>query len=339
MITQTLTVVCEAPRQVVVKEEALPPVESDTFLVRTRYSAISTGTELTLVMADFEPESVWARLASYPLRLGYSQVGEVVAVGDGVKKVQVGDRVVGFKPHSRFVLYRQDEFCVKVPNDVPDEAAALFALAIISLNGVRRAKIQLGESAVVFGLGPIGVWAAQFARLCGARPIIGVDLIAQRRELAERIKAVDFALDGADPHLSERIAEMTKGRMADVVFEVTGNQRAIPDEVKVLRRKGRFIILSSPRGKTAFDFHDWCNWISISIIGAHTASHPPHENPDDPWTRERNTELFFELVRRGEVATSELITHRFKGYDATKAYELLMTKRGETGIVLLDWQF
>ncbi len=331
------TVVCLAPRQVVVQEEDLPDLGSETFVVRAKLSAISTGTELTLVTADFPPESVWARLAKYPLKLGYSHFGEVVAVGDKVDNVSVGDKVVGWKNHSQFVLYRKGEFCMKVPDGVPDEAAALFALAIISLNGVRRARIQLGERVVVFGLGPIGIWAAQFARLAGARPVIGVDLLPERREWAKKA-GVDFVLDGKEPKLVDKIASLTKGRMADVVFEVTGNPDAILDEVKVLRRQGRLIILSSPRGKTLFDFHDWCNWTSISIIGAHTSSHPPHENPDDPWTKERNTELFFELVKNREIFTTELVTHRFKGEDAPLAYQLLMTERGKTGIVLLDWE-
>lgn len=334
---KTKTVVCVEPKRVVVQEEDVPDLEPGTFLVKGKLSAISTGTELTLVTADFLPESVWARLAKYPLKLGYSHLGEVVAVGEGVDNVKVGDRVVGWKNHSQFVLYRKGEFCVKVPDGVPDEAAALFALAIISLNGVRRAKIQLGESAVVFGLGPIGIWAAQFARLSGARPVIGVDLLPERREWAKKA-GVDFVLDGKDPQLVDKISALTKGRMADVVFEVTGHPDAILDEVKVLRRQGRLIILSSPRGKTLFDFHDWCNWTSISIIGAHTSSHPPHENPEDPWTRERNTELFFELVRNKEVVAAELVTHRFKADDAPSAYQLLMTERGKTGIVLLDWE-
>lgn len=338
MVTHTPTVVCEAPGKVVMMDEPLPELTADSFLVRGKFSAISTGTELTLVMGDFEPNTVWAQLARYPLKLGYSHMGEVVAVGDGVDKVKVGERVVGWKKHSQFVIYRQSEFFIKVPENVSDEAAALFALAVISLNGVRRAKVQLGESVAVFGLGPIGIWAAQFARLCGARPVIGVDLMAQRRELAKQIKAVDVAFDGSDPELVDKVAQVTKGRMADIVFEVTGNAQAILDEIKVLRRQGRLILLSSPRGKTLFDFHDFCNWTSISIIGAHNSSHPPHENPDDPWTQKRNTELFFDLVQQGEVATTELVTHRFKWQEAPKAYELLMTERGKTGIVLLDWR-
>lgn len=334
---KTKVVVCVEPKKVVVQEEDVPEVEPGTFLVRAKLSAISTGTELTLVTADFLPESVWARLAKYPLKLGYSHFGEVVAVGEGVDNFKVGDKVVGWKNHSQLVLYRKGEFCMKVPEGIPDEAAAVFALAIISLNGVRRAKIQLGESVVVFGLGPIGIWAAQFARLSGARPVIGVDLLPERREWAKRA-GLDEVLDGSDPKLADKISALTKGRMADVVFEVTGHPDAILEEVKVLRRQGRLIILSSPRGKTLFDFHDWCNWTSISIIGAHTSSHPPHENPEDPWTRERNTELFFDLVRNKEIVAAELVTHRFKADDAPSAYQLLMTERRRTGIVLLDWE-
>lgn len=338
MVTHTLTVLCEAPQQVVVKEEPLPALGAGTFLVRGKFSAISTGTELTHVMADFPPDSVWARITRYPHRLGYSHVGEVIAVGEGVDEVQIGDRVVGGKPHSQLVVYRQEEPWVKVPEGVSDEAAALWALATIALNGVRRAKVQLGETAVVFGLGPIGIWAAQFARLAGARPVVGVDLMAQRRELAAGCKAVDVALDGADRNLPDKIAELTKGRMADVVFEVTGSAQAILEEVKVVRKQGRLVVLSSPRGKTEFDFHDWCNWMSLNIIGAHASSQPRHEHPDDPWTRKRNTELFFELVKRGEVVTTELVTHRLKGSEAPQAYKLLMRERGTTGIVLLDWR-
>jgi threonine dehydrogenase-like Zn-dependent dehydrogenase len=77
-------------------------------------------------------------------------------------------------------------------------------------------------------------------------------LIPERREWARKA-GVDFVLDGKDKdELVDRISALTKGRMADVVFEVTGNPDAILDEVKVLRRQGRLIILSSPRGKTLF---------------------------------------------------------------------------------------
>lgn len=332
----TKTVICAAPQQVVLRDEPLPDLTDNMFLVRTRLTAISTGTEMTAYTGEFPSESRWASYIRYPFRMGYSNLGEVIAVGDGVTEVRVGDRVVGHKAHTQFTTYRINDLWLKVPDGVPDEAAAIFTLAIISLNGVRRAKVQLGESTVVFGLGPIGIMAAQFARLSGARPVIGVDLFAERREQAERV-GIDITLDGNDPELADKVAQLTKGRLADVVFEVTGNPQVIPSEFQVLRRQGRLVMLSSPRGPTLFDFHDLCNAPSFTIIGAHNTSHPPHENPDDPWTMKRNGELFFDLVARGDLKVTELITHRFRWDNAPEAYQLLLMERGKTGIVLLDW--
>lgn len=331
------TVVMEKPRRVVLREEEIPQVVGDTFLVKTRLTAISTGTEMTAYTGDFPEGGAWAHFIRYPFRLGYSNLGEVVAIGERVEGVQIGDRIVGYKPHAQWVLYRERDFWRKVPEGVDDEIAAAFALAVIALNGVRRSKVQLGESVVVFGLGPIGLFTAQFARLSGARPVIGVDLFPLRREMARKA-GVDVTLDGNDPGLVEKVMMQTKGRMADVVFEVTGNPKAIPFEFQVLRRQGRFVVLSSPRGLIPFDFHDLCNAPSFTIIGAHNNSHPPHETPDNPWTRERNTELFFDLAERDEVKVRELITHRFPFCDAPKVYQLLGERRGETGIVLLDWK-
>lgn len=335
---KSVTLVCTGPQQIILEERELPEPGPGMFLVKARWTAISTGTEMTLYTGDFPPGSVWANLARYPITLGYNHLGEVVALGEGVSEVQVGDRIAGWKNHAQYALYRPGDFWMKVPEGVPDEAAAIMALPVISLNGVRRAKVQLGESVVVFGLGPIGVWAAQFARLAGGRPVLGVDLLDHRRALAEGVGAVDAALDGRDSLLVEKVKEWTHGRLADVVFEVTGHPQALLEEFRLLRRQGRLVMLSSPRGPVPFDFHDLCNWPSYTIIGAHVSSHPPHENPDDPWTRRRNAELYFDLVQRGEVATKELITHRFPWREAPEAYRLLLRERGSTGIVLLQWE-
>lgn len=334
---RTKAVVFETPFKAALVEEELPEAGPGMFLVKTITTAISTGTEMTAYTGDFPEGSRWAQYVKYPWRAGYSNLGEVVEVGEGVDDVKPGDRVVGYKPHSQFVVYRKGEFYVKVPEGIPDEVAPTFSIAVITLNGVRRADLKLGESAVVYGLGPLGLFTLQFARLDGARPVIGVDIAERRRELAEKVGA-DLTIDGNDPELVDKVREATKGRMADVVFEVTGNPKVIPEEFKVLREQGRMVVVSSPRGPTEFDFHDLCNAPSFVIIGAHNRSHPPHETPQNPWTMGRNCELFFDLVLRGEFKVSELITHRIPWHDAPKAYELLHTERGKTGFVIIDWQ-
>ena len=149
----------------------------------------------------------------------------------------------------------------------------------------------------------------RYCRLCGARPVIGVDPIDARLAL------LPADVIGVHPErLSVRdiVASATRRRLADVVFEATGNAQLIPGEFEVLRREqGRFVVLSSPRGEPApFDFHDLANSPSHTIIGAHVNSHPPVETPQTPWTIARNAELFFDLVSDRELELEPLISHR-----------------------------
>lgn len=334
----TYTVICSGPLDVKVVEKELPSPGPGEFLVEARVTAISTGTELTLYTGEYPKGSVWHSIAKYPFALGYCHLGEVVEIGEGVKGVDVGDRVVGWKPHSMHAIYNVGESWVKVPESVDDEEAVLTNLASISINAVRRAEIRLGECVVVYGLGPIGVLAALFSRLSGGFPVIGIDLFDYRRRLAESIRAVHATLDGREQRIAEKILELNHGRLADVVFEATGSPDAFLAEFQVLRRQGRMIVLSSPRGPIAFDFHDLCNWPSYSIIGAHVSSHPEFETPDNPWTRRRNGELYLNLIKSGEISLRGLVTHRFKWSDAAQAYQQLYRERGATGIVLLDWR-
>jgi threonine dehydrogenase-like Zn-dependent dehydrogenase len=122
------------------------------------------------------------------------------------------------------------------------------------------------------------------------------------------------ALDPSNTALADAVAGATRGRMADVVFEVTGDPNLIASEFSVLKpHEGRVVMLSSPRGMSSFDFHDLCNWPSHTIIGAHNSSHPVHENRADPWTQMRNSELFLDLIADRELDLPAWITcHRLR---------------------------
>jgi len=322
-------------RQVEVQPAEMPTPGPGEMLVRTTRTAISTGTELTMLMSDFPEGSRWDAITSYPCYPGYSHVGEVVEVGAEVEGWQVGDRVASGGGHAAWITL-QPEQAHRIPDEVDDEVATLWMLGRIAFNGVRRAQLHMGESVVVFGLGIIGQFVVQLARLDGARPVIGVDLSPMRREFAE-VGGVDLVLDGAAEDLAEQVSVATKGRMADCIFEVTGVAALIPREMDLLHRQGRIVILSSPRGKTEFDFHDYVNSPSHTIIGAHNGSHPPVATPYNPWTPHRNTELLFDLIAAGEVKIDHIITNRYPWQDAPAAYEMLMADRGRAGAVILDW--
>ncbi len=322
-------------RQVAFENAETPQVGPGQILVRTTRTAISTGTELTMLMADFPEGSKWDQITNFPFTPGYCHAGVVEEVGEGVEDFAPGDRVCSGAKHAAWVSLPADA-AFAIPDGVSDEEAALWMLGRIAFNGVRRGRLEMGECVVVYGLGLIGLFAAQLARLDGARPVIGVDLSPLRRRFAEEA-GVDLVLDGEADDIPAAVEEATKGRMADCIFELTGVASLIPREMDLLHRQGRIVIVSSPRGKTEFDFHDYVNSPSHTIIGAHNASHPQHETWYNQWTAARNTELLLDLMAAGEVQMGHTITHRFAAHDAPEAYEMLMDDRGQAGAVILDW--
>ncbi len=124
-----------------------------------------------------------------------------------------------------------------------------FRLVAIALQGVRKAKIELGESVVVLGAGLIGLLAVQLAKLSGGFPVISTDLADIRLDVAQKIGA-DFVLK-VDESLPSRVNELTCGG-AHVAIEATESPEAIPLSFQLTRRMGRVILLGSPRGDTKF---------------------------------------------------------------------------------------
>lgn len=322
-------------RTVEVQPCEMPTPGPGQVLIRTSKTAISTGTELTMLMSDFPEGSKWDQITHYPMTPGYCHVGRIVEVAEGVEDFAVGDRVATGARHSAWAVMGTSQL-FPVPDALADDVAALWMLGRIAFNGVRRGRIETGESVAVFGLGLIGLFAGQLARIGGARPVIGVDLSPLRRGFARQC-GFDLVLDGRAEDLRERVEEATRGRMLDCALEVTGVPSLIPREMELLHRQGRIVIISSPRGKTQFDFHDFVNSPSLTIIGAHNGSHPPVETWYNQWTPHRNTELLFDLMAAGELRMRHTITHRFAWQDAPAAYEMLMEDRTQAGAVILDW--
>ena len=337
MTLSTQAVYFAGPRQCVVQEYEFDWPLPGHALVQSQLSLISTGTELTLYGGEFPAQSVWARMARYPFTPGYANIGVVQDVGDGVDPSWVGARVATRGAHRKLNVLGVDALW-RVPDSIANEEAAFFTLAQTVMNGVRRAQVGWGDAVAVFGLGILGQLAVRCCRLCGARPVFGIDLASRRLELLPVDASVHplNAAKGAEA-VRQAIAQETRDRMVDCAFEVTGLPQTIPDAIRTVRRQGRFILLSSPRGKTEFDFHDLCNSPSYTIIGTHGGSHPSVETPDNPWTRARHTELFFDLLRSRELDLSQLLTRRVRFSDAPAMYQSLWEARTDELGVGFTW--
>jgi 2-desacetyl-2-hydroxyethyl bacteriochlorophyllide A dehydrogenase len=334
---QNPAVVFTAPGEVALRDVPVGEPGPGEVLLRTRRTLISTGTELTILSGKFPADSAWGRYGRFPFLAGYSAVGEVAAVGAGVHRVKVGDLVAASTPHARYAAASADSL---VP---ASEAADLLdflpfcTLGQTAMNGVRRSGAGLGDVVVIFGLGIVGQLAMRLCYLAGARPVIGVDVAGLRLAAVPDCAGVT-AIDASAGNVASRVAELTGGRMADIVFEVTGEPELIPGEFAMLKpRDGRFVLLSSPRGPTSIDFHDLCNSPSHTIIGAHTTSHPAVETAGSQWTLARNGELFVRLLAGGELGLEPLVTHRLPAAEACSAYEMLVADRSQALGVVLDW--
>ncbi|MDH5439064.1 MAG: zinc-binding dehydrogenase [Candidatus Bathyarchaeota archaeon] len=304
-------------------------------LIETEASLISTGTELTALTGDFPDSSAWSRYVKYPFIAGYSSVGRIVDVGHEVEEFEVGDRVAATSPHATYAIVEAERL-IKIPDNVALEEACFHTIASGAMNSVRLANISMGESVVVIGLGLLGQMATIFSRTAGAFPVAAVDLADGRLRLA-RVSGATSTLRGDRwEDVKASVEELTRGRMADKVFEVTGNPDVVPKAMGLIKRQGCLVVLSSPRGKTVLDFHDEVNSPSRLIIGTHFGSQPAYETPYNPWTRRRNTELFFDLISAGVLKINHLVTHRYPWREAEKAYKMLLEDRTRAlGVILL----
>lgn len=330
------TVVFTEPRRAVIEERSIPEPGPGEVLVKTRRSLISTGTELTIYSGEYPERSSWADYAKYPFIPGYSNVGQIVRVGDGVEGSLVGTRVASHAPHVHYATMRASHTFPLRREGVSDEEASFFTLAQIVMNGVRRSRLEWGEAVVVYGCGLLGQLAVRFARLLGARPVFAVDVAESRLGLLPKDSAI-LPLNPTRQDPVQVVLDHTQGRKADLVIELTGNQDLLPKEFACLRVQGRFLVLSSPRGPSQFDFHDLCNAPSYTIIGAHTSSAPKMGELDLPWTHARNTELFLNLIGDKEIDLRPLITHRASYADAPTFYNQLLEDRSQLMGVVFEW--
>jgi 2-desacetyl-2-hydroxyethyl bacteriochlorophyllide A dehydrogenase len=330
-------VVFTEPRRVELVDRPLQAPGLDEVLLETSRSLISTGTELTVLAGEFEEGTHWAVYARYPFTPGYSAVGRVVAAGPGVGERWVGQRVAAWAPHAATSVVPVHALRALEYDEIPDEQATLFALGETALNGVRRSEVRLGEAVAVFGLGLVGQLVVRLCRLTGARPVLAVDPAPDRRALLPCDPGI-VPIDPSVEDVGARAADLTRGRMVDVCFEATGSAALIPGEFATLRQRGRFVVLSTPRGgRTPFDFCALSNCMSTTIIGVHVDSHVPVETLSDPWTQRRHAELFFDLAAAGDLDLGRLITHRIDWRDAPDMYRTLLEDRSHALGVVLEW--
>ena len=326
-------VVFPSGRSVTLETFELPDPAPNQILVRAAQTLISAGSERTALEAsDSEDRTP-----------GYSWAGVVEAAGSEVEGYQVGDRVITCLRHQAAGLVTLDPqadeleaYAGHIPDGVSDEWATFASLGDVAVHGVRRAGPCLGDSVAVFGQGVVGQLVTQFARLAGAYPVIALDLVDQRLEMA-RISGATHTVNAGRQNAVEAVRWLTRGEGARLVFMVARTPQILPDCLQAAAHGGTVALTGSPPGPVKIGLQEELLRKELDLIGTYQAGYPREPFHRFRWTRANNRAYVLELLQRGELRVDHLITHRVPYTEAPSAYEMIA--RGPEGwlAIVLDW--
>jgi threonine dehydrogenase-like Zn-dependent dehydrogenase len=241
----------------------------------------------------------------YPIPLGNMQVGTVEDVGAEAEGFAVGDRVVHFG-NFRPVAQVSPAIAWKLKGGTSWKAATCLDPATFAFCGLRDGNVRVGDSVAIFSLGAIGLMAVQLAKLAGCYPIIAIDPLANRRQVAEATGA-DVTLDpttGED--VGVKIRELTDWRGADVVIEYSGAMEAMQASVKGIAFGGNVVAGAFPPPyKAGLDFGGEAHMNRPNIIFSRTESDPNRDHPR--WDNRRVRHACMHLINTNQIDAERII--------------------------------
>ena len=330
-------VVFSAKNQVELAEVPMPAVADDEVMIRTLVSQISMGTELTRLEGNVEEGTAWEKELVYPIYPGYSNTGEIIAVGKNIDSSLLGKKVLSQGRHVKYFSVAGKENYYILPENVDINESVFGIMAQISLGGVRAAQIKLGETVLVFGAGLIGQLTARLAKVAGALNVIVADISDLRLSMLPDNDSF-IPVNTLKENVQEIIAKINNGKLADVVFETTGAQSLMQTEIECVNEGGRMIVTGSPKGRSNVDF-DYLNRKAITVIGAHNYHiHPAVETTFNPWTRQNDTKYFLNLISREDLSLTKMITQKASYKDAENTYKMLKEDKANALAVHFYWE-
>lgn len=323
------------PRRAELRDELVSAPAAGEVRIRALASAISQGTELLVYRGLVSPDlpldlPTLAGSFAFPIKYGYASVGRVLDVGPGVTALEPGDLVFTLHPHqSAYVV--PETLPARLPPTLDRDPALGVFLANVetALNVLLDTPLRLGESAVVFGAGTVGLLIAQLLRRAGAGYVAVVDPLAARRERALTIGA-DAALAPGD--VASRSSREPGGEDPDVVIEASGAPRALQAAIDVVADEGTVVAVSWYGTKPVTlalggHFHRGRVRLRSSQVGRIDPALAPR------WDHARRTAVAVGLLP--QLRLEPLISHRIPLARAAEAYELLDRHPEEAGQIVL----
>jgi 2-desacetyl-2-hydroxyethyl bacteriochlorophyllide A dehydrogenase len=331
------------PGKIEFRERTLPPFGPRDVLIKVRASCICGG-DLHLYRGKHP-------LAPLPMAIGHEISGEVIDRGRDVSKISLGDRVAvepvitcgacpfclrgeyhlclnigyqyssgqgGFAPY--FIAL--ENWVHRLPDAISYEEGALLEPLAVAVHATRKASIELGQSAAIFGAGGIGLFLLQTAMAAGCGKTFIVDLLEHRLRTAQSLGA-HRAIDASRGDPLEEIFSETEGLGVDRSFEAVGLEKTLQQSAQCLKKGGISVLIGlfeDPR-----DVHFPVNLFvqrEIQIRGSRGYC----------WDFQRA----IELVKTGKVDLKPLISHRLPLSELPRAFEILSDPMGKANKVVIQ---
>jgi S-(hydroxymethyl)glutathione dehydrogenase/alcohol dehydrogenase len=340
--TAKAAVLAQSRQPLIVDEISFPDaLEAGQVLVKIYYTSIC-GAQINEIEAVKGPDKFLPHL------LGHEASGIVVETGPGVTHVKSGDSVVlhwrpsqgiqsatpayswrGQKLNAGWVTTFNEYAVVSenrlttVPKDFDIKIAPLFGCAVTTAAGVvnNDAHVKIGESVVIFGIGGVGLNLVQFAHLVGANPIVAVDLVDHKLDMAKARGATHCLNSGKLADVAAEIRKIVGPKGPDKVLETTGVKSVIELAYELTGADGTCVLVGVPNEKvTIYTLPIHFNKV---LTGSHGGDARPHI--DIP--------RIISLVKAGRISFDGIITHEFPMDRINDALDLV--RSGTAGRVLL----
>ena len=336
-------ILTESKKDLVVEDINLPEkLDFGQVRVRIIYSGIC-GAQLNEIDATKGPDKFLPHL------LGHEASGQVQEIGSGVTTVKNGDHVVlHWRPgegiqsatpkyswnkkvvNAGWVTTFNEEAVISenrltpIPKSFDLRLAPLFGCAVTTAFGVinNDAKLKIGQSLVVFGLGGVGLNIVQAASMVSANPIIGIDIKENKIEMAKQF-GLTHGIKSDKGNFRREIFKLVGEGGADVVIDTTGNSRVIEEAYSMTNSSGKTILVGVPKKGDNISIYSLPLHFNQILTGSEGGGAAP--NIDIP--------RYMRLMKSGKMTLDGLITHEFKLDQINEALDLF--RSGTAGKIIL----
>jgi threonine dehydrogenase-like Zn-dependent dehydrogenase len=350
------SIICHGPEDYRLEEIPIPQVQPGEVLVRILGAGICAGDSKCFHGAPlFWGDEARQGYCQPPITPGHEFVGEVVALGAGASEkygLSLGDLAIseqivpcwecrfckrgqywmcdrkhdvyGFRQRTpgamaEYMRFPADAINYKVPTALSTRQAVYIEPLACAIHAVQRGEIELGDTVVIAGCGPLGLGMVAAARLKNPGLLIALDLKPNRLEVARKAGA-DLTLNPQKVDVVAEVKKLTSGYGCDIYIEATGDPSGVVQGLHMIRRLGTMVQFSVFSQPTQVDWTIIGDTKELNIHGSHLG---PYCYP-----------LAIEMLLKGQVPAEDIVTHAFPLEQYGEAFNMVHEAKGSIKVML-----